>query len=237
MYLFAFFLLFIFAVAAYLGHRRILRLDHLNQNRVINGLLAAVTVLTLMSIAHWLGLFSQLVAARVTTAVYTMAAGFFIGYGVQLVQLRRRAGGIEYVYRSFWTDVAPNLIAMILFVFGIYRTGLFHWDYFTAIGITSGLSLIGFGFLGWTVRIVPEFRKNGILLLDQFITWKTVVTYRWDSEEILQIEYLTGNQNISEFITYIPPEDQLIIERLLGKKIKEHEEERKEHLKGEETSG
>lgn len=220
----------VFLAAGYLGYRRTLRLDHLNQNRVINGLLAAMVVLTLMSLAHGLGLFSQAVAAKVTMSAYTLAAGFFIGYGVQLIVLRSKAGSLDYMYRSFWTDVAPNLISIALFAFGVYRAGLLHWDFFTGIGITSGLSLIGFGFLGWTVHIVPEFRSEGVLMLDQFIKWKKVVAYEWAGEETLQIDYLTESGKISEFKTYIPPEDQLIIERLLGKKLKEHEDERKQTI-------
>jgi hypothetical protein len=216
--------------AGYLGYRRRLRLDHLNQNRVINTLLAAMVVLTLMSLAHGLGLFSQAVAAKVTMSAYTLAGGFFIGYGVQLIVLRRRAGNLEYMYRSFWTDVAPNFISIALFAFGVYRAGVLHWDFLTGIGITSGLSLIGFGFLGWTVHVVPEFRSEGILMLDQFIEWKNVVAYEWAGEETLQIDYITSSGKISEFKTYIPPEDQLIIERLLGKKLKEYEEDRKQTM-------
>ncbi len=218
----------VFLAAGYLGYRRTLRLDHLNQNRVINTFLVAMVILTLMSLAHGMGLFSQAVAAKVTMSAYTLAGGFFIGYGVQLFVLRRKAGSLEYMYRSFWADIAPNLISIALFAFGVYRAGLLHWDFFTGIGITSGLSLIGFGFLGWTVHIVPEFRSEGILMLDQFIKWKKVVAYEWVGENTLQIDYLTESEKISEFKTYIPPEDQLIIERLLGKKLKEHEEDRKQ---------
>jgi hypothetical protein len=162
--------------------------------------------------------------------LYVSAAGFFVGYGLKLYNIRKRSGEIEYIYRSFWTDVAPNLIAAFLVAYGIYRTGALTFGPFTGIGITSGLSLIGFGFWGWTVRVVPEFRQKGLLMLDEFVPWKEVMAYKWKSEDVLQIDYLSYNKIISEFVTYIPPEDQLLIERILGKKINEYEEERKQTL-------
>jgi len=218
------------------GYRQILRLEHLNKNRVLNGLLIAVAILTIMSAAHLAGFFTQALAAKFTMSLYTIAGGFFIGYGIKLISLRGSAGDIEYMHRSFWVDVAPNLIAVALFVFGVYRTGVLEWEYFTGIGITSGMSLIGFGFWGWTVHIVPEFRRNGILILDKMVSWEQVVAYSWAMEETLQIEYLNESKKISEFRTYIPPEDQLIIERLLGKKIKEYEEQRKQLMLDDEES-
>jgi len=220
----------LFLVAVYLGYRRTLRIDHLNRSRVINTLLVAAVLLTVMGAGHWLGFFPQALAAKITMGAYSIATGFFLGYGTKLIRLRQTSGPLEYMYRSFWTDIAPNLISIALFVFGVFRTGLFRWTYFTGIGITSGLSLIGFAYMGWTVRIIPEFRKKGILLLDQFIEWKKVIAYRWISEETLQIDYYTDAGKISEFKTYIPPEDEIIIERLLGNKLKEHEEERRKML-------
>lgn len=236
MILFISFLVCLFAGAVFIGFRQMLRLEHLNEARVANGVLIAVIILTIMSFAHLSGFFSQSFAAKVTMSLYTVAGGFFIGYGIKLISIRKKAGGIEYMHRSFWTDVAPNIIAVSLFVFGIYRTGVLQWEYFTGIGITSGLSLIGFGFWGWTVRIVPEFREEGVLVLDKMIPWKKIVAYRWESENTLLIEYLNHQKNISEYKTFIPSEDELIIEKLLGRKIKEYEEERKKIILSEEEN-
>ena len=228
MILFILFLGLVLVGATYAGYRQVLRLEHLNESRFINGLLIAFVLLTIMSVIHGLGLLSQQVAARITMTAYTLAGGFFAGYGFRLINLRSEAGDLEYMYRSFWTDIAPNVMAVALFVFGVYRTGLLEWSYVSGIGIASGLSLIGFSFLGWTVHIVPEFRFNGIMLIDQCISWKNIVSYRWVDENTMQIEYLTESQKISDFKTFIPSEDQLIIERLLGQKLKEHEDERKQ---------
>lgn len=224
------FLAVVFVLAFWLGHRRMFRLEHLNQRLVINGFLIAMVILTLMTVAHWIGFFPQPVAARVTMSLYIIAAGFFFGYGLKLITLRNDAGDIEYIYRSFWTDIAPNLLAIFLVAYGIYRTGVLTLGPFTGIGITSGLSLVGFGFWGWTIRVVPEFRKKGLLMLDLFIPWKNVMAYKWKSEEVLQIDYMTQDKKFSELFTYIPPEDQLRIERVLGKKFSQYEDDRKKAM-------
>jgi uncharacterized membrane protein len=230
MYLLIGLLALAFILSFWMGYRRILRLQHLNQRRVINGFIAAMIVLTLLSVGQWMELFSQDIAARFTMVLYCLVAGFFCGFALKMVLLRQEVKATEYVYRSFWTEAAPTLIAIIVIVFGIYRTGILTFGPYTGIGITSGLSLLGFGFFGLTVKIVPEFRQKGILILDQFVPWKNVVAYTWESEDVLQIDYYQDEEELTDFATYIPPEDQLIIERLLGKKLKEHEQERKKMM-------
>ncbi|MCW9707402.1 hypothetical protein [Fodinibius salsisoli] len=230
MYLLIILFLVVFALAFWPGYKRMLRLQHLSRQRVIYGFLAAMIILTLMTIAHRLGYFPQDIAARFTMGLYMIVAGFFFGFSIKQFILKRKAGAIEYAYRSFWTEAIPNLISILLFAFGLYRIELLTMGPFTGIGITSGLSLIAFGFLGLTIRIVPEFRRKGVLVLDQFVPWKEIIAYRWHREDALQIDYLNANEELTDFITAIPAEDHLIIERLLAKRIKEHEEERKEIL-------
>lgn len=219
-----------FAISFWMGYRRILRLQHLNQRRVINGFITAMIILTLMTVAHWFGFFPQAIAAKFTMFLYSLVAGFFCGFAAKMVILRQEVKATEYVYRSFWTEAAPSLIAILVIAFGIYRTGLLTLGPYTGIGITSGLSLLGFGFFGLTVKVVPEFRYKGILILDQFVPWANIVSYEWESEDTLQIDYYTSDEKLTDFKTYIPPEDRLLLERLLGKKLKEHEQERKEMM-------
>ncbi len=230
MILFISFLGLLFFLGALGGYLRLVRLEHLNRKRVFNVFLAGLLFLTLMTAANWFGLITQSIAIKITMSLYCMAAGFFVGYGIKLISMRATAGQIEYMYRSFWIDVAPNLISVALIVFGIYRTGILTWNLFTGIGITSGISLIGFGFFGCTVHIVPEFRRHGILLLDQYLSWEKIVTYKWASENVLQVDYFNKSNQLSEFRTYIPPEDQSIIERILNEKMTENEEERKQEM-------
>ncbi len=230
MILFISFLFVLFIAGGLLGYFRIVQVAHLNKSRVLAAFLTALTVLTLMSAASWLGIFTESIAIKITMSLYSLAAGFFIGYGIKLISLRSQAGKLEYMYRSFWIDVAPNLVAAGLFVFGVYRTGILFWDIFTGIGVTSGISLIAFAFLGWTIHIVPEFRFKGILLLDQYIHYEKLVTFEWIAENTLRVEYFIRGKQISEFKTYIPAEDQSVVERILREKMEDYKEERKKQL-------
>lgn len=230
MYLLIILLCVVFILASWIGYRRLFRLRHLSQSRLIFGFLGAMLLLTLMTIAHWMGYFPRDIAGKITMGLYTAVAGFFFGFAGKQYTLRTQAGYLEYAHRSFWTEVVPNLISILLIAFGLYRTQLFTLGPFTGIGITSGLSLIAFGVLGLTMRIVPEFRSKGVLILDRLVPWQEVVAYQWRRENVLQIDYLNIKNELTDFITAIPAEDHLMIERLLGKKLKEHEEERKEIL-------
>lgn len=218
----------LFLLALWIGWRRMVRLEHLTRSRLVNGFLAAMVLLTFMSAAHWLGWVSPTAAARITMGLYAVASGFFFGFGAALYRLRDPAGALLYVYRSAWTDLAPNLLSVALFAYGIYRTGLLGWGPFTGIGITSGLSLVGLAFFGWTVRVVPEFRSEGLLLVDQFVAWKRVLAWEWSGEETLQLDYMTEEEAITEFRTYVPMEDRRKMERILGEKLQEFREERRQ---------
>ncbi|WP_445666313.1 hypothetical protein [Fodinibius sp. AD559] len=230
MYLVIAFLTLSFLLSFWMGYRRILRLQHLNQRRVINAVVGALILLTTISAGQWLDLISQDIAAHFTMFLYCLVGGFFFGFAFKMISLKQSARETEYVYRSFWTDAAPNIIAILIIVFGIYRTGILHFGPYTGIGITSGLSLLGFGFLGLTIKIVPEFRDKGILILDQYVSWEKVVAYRWQSENVLLIEYYTPDDKLTDFTTHIPPEDQLQIERLLAKKLKQYHQDKKEMM-------
>lgn len=236
MYLLISLLTVAFLCAFWVGYKRLVQLQHLNQKRVLNSFITAMILLTLITLGQGLGVVSEEIAARFTMFLYTSVAGFFCGFAGKMMKLRQEAESTEYAYRSFWTDAAPNLIAVLVVAFGIYRTGLFTFGPYTGIGITSGLSLIGFGFFGLTLRIVPEFRLNGVLILDQFVPWKKIVSYSWESENVLQIDYYTTDNKLTDFSTFIPEDDELHIERLLGKKLKAHEQERKEMMSGADKS-
>ncbi|MDZ7773687.1 MAG: hypothetical protein U5K31_13250 [Balneolaceae bacterium] len=184
----------LFLLALWAGWCRMVRLEHLTRARLVNGFLAAMVLLTLMSAAHGLGWMDPDIAARITMGLYAAASGFFFGFGAALYRLREPAGPLLYVYRSPWTDLAPNLLSVALFAFGIYRTGLLAGDPFTGIGLTSGLSLVGLAFFGWTVRVVPEFRTEGLLLVDQFVAWKRILAWSWIGEETLQLDYMTDEE-------------------------------------------
>ena len=219
-----------FALCFWVGFQRMIRLQHLTQQRIVNGFIGAMVILSLMAVGQWLQLISQDISVKFTMLMYSAVSGFFFGFGVKMIALRKQLKAPEYVHRSFWTEAAPTIIALLIITFGIYRTGLLTFGPYTGVGITSGLSLLGFGFLGLTVKIVPEFRFKGILILDQYVNWEKVVAYSWEREEVLRIDYYTESGELTDFSTYIPPDDQLIVERLLGKKLEEHKDERKKMM-------
>ncbi len=217
-------------VTGWIGYRKTFHLGMLSRGRVINGFLALMVILTLMTIAHWMRVFTQEFAATTTMGVYMSAAGFFMGYGGRLMGLKKKAGDIQYRYRSFWSDLAPALVSILLVAFGIYRTGILSLGPFTGIGITSGLSLIGFGFWGWTLSIVPEFREKGLLMLDRYHPWERIIAYEWISEESVEIDYITATKGVSSFSTYIPADDKTTAERILATSIQEYSDERQQLL-------
>lgn len=212
----------VFILSFWLGFKQKFRLQQLSKKRIANGILILLIILTLMSIASFMDIFAQTYAVYVTMGLYSVTAGFFGGFGFKLMQMNRKSGQLKYVHQSFWSRVAPNMMIIVIVTFGIYKTGLLTWD-FTGIGVTSGLSLVCFGFWGWTINIVPQFRSDKILLLDQSIDWDKVVSYKWITEESLQIDYYNKTGLLTDFKTYIPPEDRFIIERLLSDKIKDKE--------------
>ena len=185
-------------------------------------------------VAWYTGFFPQTVAAPFMMSLYSFLAGFFLGYGSRLMQLRSRTGDILYMHRSFWIDHAPNFAVMLVILFGIYRTSLLLDQPVTGIRLTSGLSLIAFGFSGWTVKVVPEFRARGILFIDQVIPWRQVIGWQWHSEEVLSIDYLhkpgEESERLRELLTAIPAEDRKQIETIRTSKMDENRKAREELL-------
>lgn len=227
--------LFLTAVAGcYVGFQKWFTFDRLNKNNVLNGTLIILSLFTLLMILYILGLFPQSIAAPFMMVFYSFLGGFFLGYAARLYNLRQESGQILYQHRSFWVDHAPNLLAAVIILFGIYRTAVLTDQLITGIRVTSGISLISFGLFSWTLKAVPEFRSQGILLLDRYILWEEVISWRWISEDILGIEYLAAedkdDERIKEFSTTIPQPERKEIELILKSKMDEYFEERKKRL-------
>jgi hypothetical protein len=224
----------IFLAGGLVGHLPAIRIDKLDKSRVLNTALAAALFFTLLMIAYLTGYFPHTVAAPFMMSVYSFIAGFFTGYGIRLIQLRKQAGYILYMHRSFWVDHAPGLAAVVIIIYGIYRTSLLLEQPVTGIRLTSGLSLMAIGFFGLTLKIVPEFRTSGILFLDNLISWKQVLAWRWHSEDIVRIEYMYDpglpDEEVRELLTTIPPEERKQIETVLQSKMDDAIEEREKML-------
>lgn len=227
-------LLLIFLGASWYGSRKSFFIDSLTAPLVLNSILILLSLFTLLIIANSLGYFPQTIAAPFMMGVYTSIAGFFFGYAFRLFRERTQSGTILYQHRTFWVDHAPNLLAAAIIVFGLYRTALLIDLPITGIRLTSGLSLIGFGLFTWTLKPVPEFRTDGVLILDRRIHWPDVVSWHWHNEEVLAIEFLAGkkknDKRIKQFTTSIPDSDRKKIEMVLTEKIEEFAEERREKM-------
>jgi len=237
MWIYITFLALLFFAGIYCGERPWFKLRKLTPGKVLNTSLVVLVLFTAMMIAFIVGAFPQSVAAPMMAGLYILIAGFFAGYAYRLYRVRSDGGTILYQHRSFWVDHAPGLFAIALIFYGLYRTSLLGEMPVTGIRFSSGLSLICFGIFGWTLKVVPEFRSNGILFLDQFIPWKKVLAWRWHSEDVVLIEYIVpekdDDERIKQFVTSIPPDEQKEVETVLISKMEEYAEERSEELLGE----
>ncbi len=227
-------LLLIFSASAWIGSRKSFYIDGLTPPLVLNSLLGLLAFFTLLIIANSFGYFPQSVAAPFMMGIYTIIGGFFFGYAFRLYKERAGSGTILYQNRTFWVDHAPNLLAAAIIIFGLYRTSILIDLPVTGIRITSGLSLIGFGLFTWTLKPVPEFRTDGVLILDRRINWPDVVSWHWQSEEVLAIEFMAGEKSrekrIKQFTTAVPVSDRKEIEMILKSKMDEFAEERREKM-------
>ncbi len=217
------------------GYRPWFHLDQINARRVLNGLLIALLLFTLLMVAGAAGLLPDPISACIMASLYAVLFGFFTGYGVRILRLRDRAGRILYMVRSFWIDHAPGLAAIVLILFGLYRTSLLLDQPVTPIRLTSGLSLIAVGFFTLTLKAIPEFRTGGILFLDRLTPWKKIISWRWESEDVIRIEYIhrpgTPEEQIRFLLTSIPPDEKKRIESVLRSEMARSDEERQKLLR------
>jgi len=227
-------LLLIFFGSAWIGSRKLFFIDRLTPPLVLNSLLGLLAFFTLLIIANSFGFFTQTIAAPFMMGVYTIIGGFFFGYAFRLYKERTKAGNILYQNRSFWIDHAPNLLAAAIIIFGFYRTSVLIDLPVTGIRITSGFSLIGFGLFTWTLKPVPEFRTDGVLILDRRISWPNIVSWHWQSEEVLAIEFMadanSNEKRIRQFTTAVPATERKEIEMVLKSKMDEFADERREKM-------
>jgi hypothetical protein len=208
------------SLSGWLGYKRLLYLDQITPRNFSFTLLGVLVVFLILQFMHRIGYFPEAVAGAVMANVYASSFGFFLGAAVQQFMQKSDYGEIEYVNRSFWTDIFPNIVTIGLILFGLQRTSLFSDLPITPIRITSGLSIIAIGAYSFTIRLVPELRKKGLILLDRKISWDDFLTYSWFSEGVIEIEYKLDDE-IRSFKTMIPDEDELFVEKMLTKKIAE----------------
>lgn len=236
MWIYIIFLTVLFVTGILAGERPWFQLRKLTPSNVLNAALVVLVLFTTMMVAFIVGIIPQSVAAPMMAGMYIFIAGFFSGYAFRLFKIRADGGAILYQHRSFWVDHAPNLFAIGLIIYGVYRTSLLGDLPVTGIRFSSGLSLVSFGVFGWTLKVVPEFRSKGILFLDQYVPWKRVLSWNWHRETIVMVEYMVpkkGDDNrIEQFVTSIPADEVKEIETVLSSKMDEYAEARSEELLG-----
>ena len=205
----------------WLGFKHLIYLDLITARNLSLALLFAALLFLILQWMHRNGWFPEAIAGAFMACIYALVFGLFIGTAFQQYQMKADSGEILYVNRTFLSDIFPNIAAIALILFGIYRTSLLSPDIpFTPIRITSGLSLIAIGLYVFTIRPIPEFRKKGLILLDRKIKWDDFITYSWFSENVIQIEY-ERDHALRTFRTMIPDEDHLLIEKILSEKMAE----------------
>ncbi|SMO38631.1 hypothetical protein [Gracilimonas mengyeensis] len=208
------------SVSIWLAYKRLLYLDQITPRNLSITLIGVLLVFFALQWMHRVGYFPEHIAGAFMANVYASIFGFFAGAAWQQFNQKKDSGKIIYVNRSFWTDMFPTLVAIGIILFGIQRTSLLSDLPVTPIRMTSGLSIIAIGAYSFTIRLVPELREEGLILLDRKISWDDFFTYSWFSEEVVEIEYKL-NGNIKSFKTLIPEEDQLFVEKFLAKKVKD----------------
>lgn len=207
-------------LSIWLGHKHFLYLDDITPRNLSYTLLGVLFVFLVLRILHFYGYFPEAVAGAFMANVYASLFGFFAGSAWQQYRQKVDSGKILYVNRSFWTDILPGIVAIGVILFGIQRTSVFSDLPFTPIRVTSGLSIMAVGFYGLTIRLVPEIRRKGLILLDRKIDWDDFISYSWYSENVIEIDYRLHGK-ITTFKTMIPEEDQLHVERILADKMAE----------------
>lgn len=215
----------VFLVGFSIGFLEIVHIGKLSQRNVLWGLALLLLLLAILGVLFGLDIITHTIASQISMILYVIISGFFMGGGTLNLKKRLNAGFLEYANRSFMSDALPNIISTLFVAYGLYKTNLLTPLPLTGITITSGLSLIMLGFYGFTLRIVPEMRDEGILLLDRFIPWKRVLSFEWQYEQILDIDYVLPDKHISEFRTLVPLDDRKYVENLLNRKIEQHRPE------------
>lgn len=214
----------VFLISLGLGYKKLLYLDEISPRSSLITLILSLALLLFARYLFDIGWMPEQIAAATMAGTYASIAGFFMGSGIRHYQFKTSLGTIKYVNRALLTDLIPNVIALTLIIAGIARTSLLSELAVTPIRISSGLSMIAIGFFALTIRLIPEFRSKGIVILDRIIPWEDFVNYQWYGENVIEIEY-EYQDKIMSYRTVIPAEDHLKIEDLLAKKMMEKLEE------------
>lgn len=186
-------------------------------------------ILTGLQISYRLEWVSHSVPAGAMSIFYATVAGLLFGMSIRLYRLKRRSGNLYYTPRNFWSDHGLDAAALLLILFGLYRTTLFQDLPVTPIRLSSGFSLIALGIYSWILRPVPELRSRGILFLDLHIPVEKLLSSRWSEETVLEIDSQSEEETIRTIYLQVPDEiERRDADQTITKLLVHAEELRKE---------
>ena len=208
----------VFLISTWLGTKRYLKLDKITGRRFLFVSILSLLLFLILRYVNDLGYFPQPIAAAFMANLYASISGFFIGAAFDQYKMKKNLGEIEYVNTAFISDLLPNLIALTLIILGIARTSFFDQQPITPISVASGISLMSIGLFAITLRITPELRKKGFVILDREIIWKNLISYSWHQEQIIEMEF-EHDQTIRIHRSIVAPQDEKEVEQILAKKM------------------
>ncbi len=208
----------VFLLSTWLGTKRHIKLDKITGRRFLLASIIALLLFLVLRYINDLGYFPQPVAAAFMTNLYASISGFFLGAAYDQYKMKKSLGAIQYVNSAFISELLPNLIALTLIILGIARTSILNELPITPIRMASGLSLMTLGIYAITLRITPEFRRKGFVILDREIPWKNLISYKWYEEQVIEIEFQYQDL-IHIHRSVVAPEDEKDVEQLLAKKM------------------
>jgi len=216
----------VFLISIWLGKKRYLKLEEITMRRfLLSGILTLILFLLLRFLNN-MGYFPQPLGAGFMSGLYASIAGFFTGAAYDQYQMKKDLGDIEYVNTAFISNLLPNLIALTLIVLGIARTSVLDQLPVTPIRLASGISLMSIGLYAITLRITPEFRKKGFVILDREFPWKNLIAYQWYEDQVIELEFeYEGEIRLHRSI--VKPEDEKEVEKILAKKMREKVENKR----------
>ncbi|MEO1023813.1 MAG: hypothetical protein AAFW89_14815 [Bacteroidota bacterium] len=212
--------LLVWGISFWLGYLPLKRVYDTRYRDILVLLVGLLLFISAVQLLKENRIFTERTSSAVMAGLYASVAGFFSGSAVQLYRLKKKSGTVLYSWRSFPTEILPGIVALAMILFGLQRMSLFGDLPVTPIRFTSGLSLISIGMWGFVLRLIPEFRRFCICILDTAIDWDSLLAFQWVSEDVLEIEY-EEETGIKTFTTRIPLHDRLKVEDLLKKKLLE----------------
>ena len=205
-------------VSIWLGEKRFIKLEQISIRRFLFAGIIGMALFLVLRYLNNLGYFPQPVGAAFMTNCYSSFSGFFLGAAYAQYKMKKELGDIDYVNTAFISDLLPNLLALTIIILGIARTSIFSELPVSPIRMSSGISLIAVGIYAITLKVTPELRKKGFVILDREIPWEDLISYNWYQEQVIELEFKYKDQ-IRIHRSVVAPEDEKEVEKLLSKKM------------------